>query len=583
MMKQIALILVFALAMGSTLNGQVLPPTFLCVANDSLQWEVPTNDCGPFNAYLIYASQNEDGPYTLLAEITDPNETVYFHDDAGTANWYYYLESDFDCPGETVLQSDTLDNLAPLPATILSVSVMGNDVIVTWAESPSPEVIAYIISREVQGVGTQPVDTVFNNTNYTDTEASPNEQVETYFIEAIDACGNKSLVAGPHRTILPEVTAVDSCERTISISWNAYEGWDEGVGEYTILVGPAGQPGDEVGTVGGNQTSFTYDGEVNDGQTYCFQVVANRTGGEPVQASSSTVCEEAMVVQAVNTFAAINATVENGEIRFDWLWNADAAIASYQIERQAAGGGNSVVEDVSPVPNPMQDNSYTDQGVDPNSSSYRYQVSVQDECGVSTTSNTVRTIYLEADAFSGINDLQWTAYENDLATVSSYQLFRLNSTGGTVNIGTFDASTLLAADEVDLSDPDQARACYYVEAEVTVVVNDTTVRTVLSRSNVACAQQVSQLYVPSAFSPNDDGRNDEFRPYLQFGSPANFLMTIYDRWGGQIFETTDFSEGWDGRSSDGERVPVGPYAFYIRIIQADGTVMEESGEVALLR
>jgi gliding motility-associated-like protein len=575
--------LVFAFSLGNTLNGQVLPPTFLCVANDTLQWEVPDNDCGPFNAYLIYASQDEDGPYTLLAEVTDPNQTFYFHDDSGTADWHYYLESDFDCPGETVLQSDTLDNLAPMPASLQSVSVDGDNVIVSWAPSPSPEVVGYIVSREVQGIGTMPLDTVFNANSYTDTEASPTEQVETYFVEAIDACGNKSLVAGPHRTILPEITAVDSCERTISMSWNAYEGWSEGVEAYTVFVTPENQAQQEAGIVSGGQTNFTYSDEVNDGQEYCFQVVANRSS-DGIEAVSSTVCVDAMVIQAVNLFAAVNATVDNGTIQFDWLWNANAAINSYQIFRQAIGSDVvGIIEDVSPVPNPSMDNTFTDQNADPNSSGYRYQVAVTDECGVATTSNTVSTIFLEADAFSGVNDLQWTPYENDLAVVNNYNVFRLSSSGSPVNIGTFDANTLLAADKVDLSDPDQSQACYYVEAEATVTVNDSIVRTVLSRSNTACAQQIARVYVPSAFSPNDDGRNDSFRPYLQFGTPAAYEMTIYDRWGGQVFQTTDFSEGWDGFSSEGERVPIGPYAFYIRIEQSDGTVLEESGEVALLR
>lgn len=575
--------LVFALTLSGTLNGQVLPPTFLCVANDTLQWEVPNNDCGPFNAYLVYASQDEAGPYTLLAEITDPNQVTYFHDDAGTADWFYYLESDFDCPGEAVVQSDTLDNLAPLPASLLSVSVDGNNVIVNWESSSSPEVVAYIVSREVQGIGTQPLDTVFNASSYTDTEASPNERIETYFVEAIDACGNKSLVAGPHRTILPEITAVDSCERTISISWNAYEGWDEGVAEYTIFVKPENQATQENGIVGGGLTSATYSGEVNDGLTYCFQIVANRTRGG-IQAASSTVCVEAMVVQSVNLLAAVNATVNNGAIQFDWLWNADAAIADYQIARLAEGSDVvEIIEEVSPVPTPTMNNTFTDQTANSSSNSYNYQVFVTDKCGVSSTSNTISTIFLEADAFSGINDLQWTPYMNDLAVVNNYQVYRLSSTGSPINIGTFDANTFLAADKIDLSDPDQSQACYYVEAEVTVTVNDSIVRTVLSRSNIACAQQVSRLYVPTAFSPNDDGRNDTFRPYLQFGTPDSYEMTIYDRWGGQIFQTTDFTQGWDGFSSDGERVPVGPYAFYIRIEQADGILLEQSGEVALMR
>ncbi|MCB0565807.1 MAG: gliding motility-associated C-terminal domain-containing protein, partial [Phaeodactylibacter sp.] len=71
-------------------------------------------------------------------------------------------------------------------------------------------------------------------------------------------------------------------------------------------------------------------------------------------------------------------------------------------------------------------------------------------------------------------------------------------------------------------------------------------------------------------------------PYLQFGAPADYLLAVYDRYGGQLFESRDINVGWNGKSR-GKRVPVGLYAYYLRIEQSDGTVVEQSGEVSLLR
>ena len=119
--------------------GQVAAPAFLCVSNDTLFWEAPTNSCGPFNAYLIFASQDESGTYSQLAAITDPNQNFFIHENAGMGVWYYYLESDYDCPGQPVLQSDTLDNLIPEQARLESVSVSGTEVEVSWQPSPSPD------------------------------------------------------------------------------------------------------------------------------------------------------------------------------------------------------------------------------------------------------------------------------------------------------------------------------------------------------------------------------------------------------------------------------------------------------------
>ncbi|MEO5591420.1 MAG: gliding motility-associated C-terminal domain-containing protein [Chitinophagaceae bacterium] len=53
------------------------------------------------------------------------------------------------------------------------------------------------------------------------------------------------------------------------------------------------------------------------------------------------------------------------------------------------------------------------------------------------------------------------------------------------------------------------------------------------------------FYVPSAFSPNHDGKNDIFRPLL-FGNIKSYHFTIYNRWGQLVFDATDPAKGWDG-------------------------------------
>lgn len=58
-------------------------------------------------------------------------------------------------------------------------------------------------------------------------------------------------------------------------------------------------------------------------------------------------------------------------------------------------------------------------------------------------------------------------------------------------------------------------------------------------------------YVPNAFSPNDDGINDVFKPY--FPPDANLIefdFSVYDRWGKKIFQTGDPAFGWDGISEE---------------------------------
>ena len=56
---------------------------------------------------------------------------------------------------------------------------------------------------------------------------------------------------------------------------------------------------------------------------------------------------------------------------------------------------------------------------------------------------------------------------------------------------------------------------------------------------------ICEMIVPNAFSPNNDGYNDEFRQ-LECSQLNRFNMKIYNRWGELMFETSDYSAGWDG-------------------------------------
>ncbi len=53
-------------------------------------------------------------------------------------------------------------------------------------------------------------------------------------------------------------------------------------------------------------------------------------------------------------------------------------------------------------------------------------------------------------------------------------------------------------------------------------------------------------YFPSAFTPNNDRKNDFFKA-LNADALENYQLTIYSKWGNKVFETTNYNEGWDGK------------------------------------
>jgi len=96
------------------------------------------------------------------------------------------------------------------------------------------------------------------------------------------------------------------------------------------------------------------------------------------------------------------------------------------------------------------------------------------------------------------------------------------------------------------------------------------------------------LYLPSAFSPNGDGTNDQFLP---LGNAQNVqriqVLRVYDRWGGLVYERTDLppndpNTGWDG-TIRGEPAPPGSYTYAVEVLFIDGFVGRYSGAVLLLR
>lgn len=89
------------------------------------------------------------------------------------------------------------------------------------------------------------------------------------------------------------------------------------------------------------------------------------------------------------------------------------------------------------------------------------------------------------------------------------------------------------------------------------------------------------LYVPNAFTPNDDGQNDLFRLRQPHGQVL-LEFRVFDRWGMEVFATTDAMQGWDG-TFKGHPQPVGAYVYFIRYKNIDGVERHLRGTVSLLR
>ncbi|MBK9544147.1 MAG: gliding motility-associated C-terminal domain-containing protein [Bacteroidetes bacterium] len=104
---------------------------------------------------------------------------------------------------------------------------------------------------------------------------------------------------------------------------------------------------------------------------------------------------------------------------------------------------------------------------------------------------------------------------------------------------------------------------------------DTTYRKVHVRGEFA-------IFIPDAFTPNEDGVNDQFTA-MGIGI-KDFEMLIFDRWGAQIFSTKNLEKGWDGYTA-GSPIPAQAevYVYIIRVHDMQDNPYQYLGRVTLVR
>jgi gliding motility-associated-like protein len=88
------------------------------------------------------------------------------------------------------------------------------------------------------------------------------------------------------------------------------------------------------------------------------------------------------------------------------------------------------------------------------------------------------------------------------------------------------------------------------------------------------------VFVPTAFSPNNDGHNDVL--YVRGTPITEIYFTIYNRWGEKIFETTQLDKGWDGYFKNA-LLPPDVYGFYLTLKCFGGKEYFKKGNITLLR
>lgn len=98
---------------------------------------------------------------------------------------------------------------------------------------------------------------------------------------------------------------------------------------------------------------------------------------------------------------------------------------------------------------------------------------------------------------------------------------------------------------------------------------------------VTVYKTLPSIFVPTAFTPNGDGRNDALKPICAGILRLNYFR-IYNRWGQLVFSTSEMGQGWDG-TIGGQPQATGSFVYMVQGVDYTGKTISQKGTLVLIR
>ena len=161
----------------------------------------------------------------------------------------------------------------------------------------------------------------------------------------------------------------------------------------------------------------------------------------------------------------------------------------------------------------------------------------------------------------------------DTSVVKGQPLF-LNATGG---------STYLWSPATWLNNPTIHNPVSLPQNDIQYFVTVTTAEGCVGRDSILVHlfDMTEDIYVPNAFTPNNDGTNDVLRPIL-IGMKDLTYFRVYNRWGELMFATSEKGKGWDGRYKGKPQDPAA-FVWEAEAVTYKGVIRKKKGSAVLVR
>ncbi|MCB0428668.1 MAG: gliding motility-associated C-terminal domain-containing protein [Flavobacteriales bacterium] len=536
----------------------------------------------PVTAVLPYRIYREypPGNWMLVGTSSSPSFKDTISICNAQVNYRVELSDNSGCISVSSVDGDVFKDVSsPSIRQLDSVSVdtLTGNPILGWIGSTEKDAAGYLIYQFKDGYW-QPVDTIWSadSTFYmlNDTTSGSTR----FRIAAFDSCFNVSPFGDEHRTMYLSAT-YDPCARTALLEWNPYISWKDSVSRYDLYVMADGGAASFLASVTGTQY---LDTGLTAYSNYCYLVRAVSGTGTKTSTSNKACVTANSPLQPMFGYVT-TASVNGSQVDVRFYVDTAASVQAYRVLRSDSPGGTYTTVATLPVTtSPLM--TYSDADVDVASERYAYKLEVIDSCGMSalTSSNYGYPILCSVVSdYNFTNMVSWTAYEDWPSGVVTYGIYRSDAFNVIpVLVATVAGGTYSYADDVSALYTGDGAFCYTIVAQPAAgypwPVADS------SMSNTVCAYQLPRLFIPNAFTPNNDQVNDVFSPVSIFIDPLEYSFIALNRWGFVVYETDDPKAGWDG-TYKGHDQPVGVYVYYVRIKTVDGRAFEKRGTFNLIR
>jgi len=408
-----------------------------------------------------------------------------------------------------------------------------------------------------------------NDTTYIVHNLNTLQNSYCFHVVSVNVCGFRSVASPDHCTV--NLTASPGINEAF-LKWTPYIGWD--VAKYKIYRQTSiPMVFGFIDSVPGNQLSYT-DTTVLCYMPMVYKVEAFENGGNRQLSWSDTSATIPVHIPNVPATEIIRATVvENKNALIEWRERPNAHVKNFILEK-SSDGINFQAIDTSINPNTLNG---TDQKVDVQTNSYTYRIKIIDSCGdIGQYSNIGKTILLRIDTTPDIlPELKWSSYKFWSDGVAYYDIERKDANNNFIWLA--QSGTGVDTEFVDnITDLNSLPAYTY---HVIAHRNNKNNGGNTSMSNDVTLHPHSRIYVPNAFTPNNDTHNDSF--FVKGMYIKDFHMRIFDRWGTKVFESNKMQEKWGGDFGKGTPIQ-DAYRYLIYYNGVDGNAGYLSGWVTVL-